>query len=303
MSKMYESLEELMQKTIQRSKATLAIAGVKVSTASGLSDDLEKLEKLVVDRIGKLKGVVKQGEALAADEAQRSEQLIESLRANVTVLVAKVKETEDTVRRNDAASRSMEKSLTDKIAPLEARLKDTEQIVHEKESTIQMQEQKLNAKIKDLDSQLRTNEKILAGRHAQIDDLQSQLKSLTHGIQEMSSFFRQAEALATVEAQGAGAVPQSEQSKGGEEKPATSQFADSPQEIVPPDFFDDITRELTDVLGPIASMVIRDHVESFGESMGKFPKARVPELLQIISQEILDEDRKVRFRERLTVTL
>ena len=301
MNKMYESLEELMQKTIQRSKATLAITGVKGSTASGLRDDLEELEKINLDRIGKIKAAILQSEAVAADEAQRSEQLIESLRANVTVLVAKVKETEDTVRRNDAASRSMEKSLTDKIAPLEARLKNTEQIVHQKESTIQLQEQKLNTKIKDLESQLRANEKILAGRHAQINDLQSQLKSLTYGIKEMSSFFRQTEALAGAGAQGAGTVAQSEQSKRGQEKPATSQFVDSAQETVPRDFFDDITRELTEVLGPMASMVIRDHVASFGESMEKFPKARVPELLKIISQEILDEDRKVRFRERLTV--
>jgi len=301
MNKMYESLEDLMQKTLQRSKATLAMAGVKGNTASGLSDDLEKLEKLFVDRIGKLKGVVQQSEALAADEAQRSEQLIESLRANAGALEVKVKETEETLSRKDSASQSMEKNLTEKISLLEAQLRDTKKIAHEKESTIQMQEQRLNAKIKDLESQLRANEKILAGRHAQIVDLQAQLKSLTHGIKEMSSFFRQAEALAAVEAKSAGAVAQSERSKGGEEKPAASQFIDSAQETVPPDFFDDITRELTEVLGPIASMIIRDHVESCGESMGKFPKARVPELLQIISQEILDEDRKVRFRERVTV--
>jgi chromosome segregation ATPase len=298
---MYESIEELMQKTLQRSKATLAMTGVKGHSASGLSDDLEKLEKLFVDRIGKFKGAVQQSEALAADEARRSEQLIESLRANVVVLEAKVKEAEEAVSRKDSASQSMEKNLTEKIALLEVQLRDTGKIVQEKESTIQMQEQKLNARIKDLESQLRTNEKILAGRHAQINDLQSQLKSLTHGIKEMSSFFRQAEALAAVEAQGAGAVAQSGQAKGGKEKPAASRFVDSAQETVPPDFFDDITRELTEVLGPIASMVIRDHVESFGESMGKFPKIRVPELLQIISQEISDEDRKVRFRERLTV--
>jgi chromosome segregation ATPase len=215
MSKMYESLEELMQKTIQRSKATLAIAGVKGGTAPGLSDDMDKLEKLVVDRIGKLKGAVKQGEAFAADEAQRSEQLIESLRANVATLEARVKETEEIVSRKDSASQSMEKNLTEKIALLETQLRNTEKVVHEKESTIQMQEQKLNAKIKDLESQLRANEKILAGRHAQINDLQSQLKSLTHGIKEMSSFFRQAEALAAVEPQGAGTAPQSEQSNGG----------------------------------------------------------------------------------------
>ncbi|MGH7767948.1 MAG: hypothetical protein ACREQP_10870 [Candidatus Binatia bacterium] len=292
-----------MQKTIQRSKATLSMAGGKAGTASGLSDDLDRLEKLVVDRIAKLKGAAKQGEAFAADEAQLSHQLIESLRADVGALEVKVKDAEETLSRKDSASQTVEKNLIEKIALLESQLKDAVKSVRNKESTLQMQEQKLNAKIKDLESQLSANEKILAGRHAQISDLQSQLNSLTHGIKEMSSFFKQAEALAAVEGQGAGAVPPREQSKGGEEKPAATGSADSSQETVPPHFFDDLTRELTEVLGPIAAMVIRDHVASFGESMGKFPKARVPELLQIISQEILDEDRKVRFRERVGVTL
>jgi chromosome segregation ATPase len=300
---MYESLEELMQKAFQRSKATPAISGVKGPTASALSDDLEKLEKLVADRIGKIKDVIKQGEGLAAAEARRSGELIESLKANVAALEVKVKETEEILGRKDSASQSMEKNLTEKISLLEAQLRDAEKMVHEKETNIRMQDQKLTAKIKDLESQLSAKEKILAGRHAQIVDLQSQLNSLTHGIKEMSSFFRQAEVLAAVEEQAAGSVSQGEQSKESEKKPAPSRLADSTLETMPQEFFDDITRELTEALGPIASMVICDHIASFGESMEKFPKARVPELLQVISQEIMDEDRKVRFRERATVNL
>ena len=312
MSKIYESLEGLMQKTLQRNKAGKAIARVKGSTASSLDDEMEKLQKLVVDTLGGLKAAVKAGEAVVAGETKHAEQLIESLRVNVAVLEAKVKQTEDTVRRNEAASQSMEKSLTDKIAPLEARLKDTEQIAQEKESALQALQQKSAAKVQDLESQLRDKERILASRDAQINDLTSQLQTLNHGIKEMSSFFRQAEALAGVEAPGVGAVASGEQSKGGKKKPATSQFTGSAvtsntrntaQEAVPPDFFDDITRELTEFLGPMASMVVRERVASLGESMGKFPKARVPELLETISQEIVDDTSKANFRERLAVNL
>jgi uncharacterized protein YcbK (DUF882 family) len=269
---------------------------------------MEKLQKLVVDTLGGLKAAVKAGEAVVAGETKHAEQLIERLRVNVAVLEAKVKQTEDTVRRNEAASQSMEKSLTDKIAPLEARLKDTEQIAQEKESAKQYSA----AKVQDLESQLRDKERILASRDAQINDLTSQLNTLTHGIKEMSSFFRQAEALAGLEAPGVGAVASGEQSKGGKKKPATSQFTGSAvtsntrntaQEAVPPDFFDDITRELTEFLGPMASMVVRERVASLGESMGKFPKARVPELLETISQEIVDDTSKANFRERLAVNL
>jgi len=310
MSKMYESLEGLMQKTLQRNKVGKAIARVKGSTALSLDDEMEKLQKLVVDTLGGLKAAVKAGEAVVAGETKHAEQLIENLRVNVAVLEAKVKQTEDTVRRNEAASQSMEKSLTDKIAPLEARLRGAEKIAQEKEAAIQALEQYSAAKVQDLESQLRDKERILASRDAQINDLTSQLHTLTHGIKEMSSFFRQAEALAAVEAPGVGAVASGEQSKGGKKKPATSQFTGSAvtsntrntaQEAVPPDFFDDITRELTEFLGPMASMVVRERVASLGESMGKFPKARVPELLETISQEIVDDTSKANFRERLTV--
>jgi hypothetical protein len=312
MRKVYESIEGLMQKTLQRSKAATAIARLKGSTASSLDDEMEKLQKMVVDRLGGLKAAVKAGEAVVADEAKQAEQLIESLKVNVAALEAKVKETEDTVRRNEAASQSLEKSLTEKLAPLEARLKETEQIVQEKASAIQTLEQSSTTKIQDLESRLRDNEKLLADRDAQINDLTSQLNTLTHGIKEVSSFFRQAEALAGVEAPGVGAVASGEPSKGGKKKPPTSQFMGSAvtsntrnaaQETVPPDFFDDITRELTEFLGPMASVVVRERVASLGESMGKFPKARVPELLETISQEILDDTSKASFRERLAVNL
>jgi len=300
MNKMYESLEELMQKTIQRGKATLGVVGTKGNPAAGFGDDLERLEKLVVERIGKLKEAVRQSEASAAEEARRTEQLVESLRADAAALEVKVRESEETLVRKEAAGQSMEKNLTEKIARLESQLKDAEQVVREKESAIHLQDQTLNARIKDLESQLRANEKILAGRHAQISDLQAQLKTLTHGIQEMSSFFKHAESLAAVDGRGA---LQSDQTNGGAEKPPASRFGASAEAAVPREFFDDLTRELTEVLGPIASVVVRDHVASFGASMENFPRSRVPDLLQIISQEILDEDRKITFRERLSVTL
>jgi hypothetical protein len=70
-----------------------------------------------------------------------------------------------------------------------------------------------------------------------------------------------------------------------------------------PSFFDSLIRELTQVLGPMASVVVRDRVASLGESMEKFPKDRVPELLETISQEILDDNGKATFRERLAVNL
>jgi hypothetical protein len=99
--------------------------------------------------------------------------------------------------------------------------------------------------------------------------------------------------------------------KTAEEKPATSQFQDvgvtsnlmdAAEETVSRETFGRIINELgglTNVMDSIASLIVRNHVKALGESTGKFPKARLPELIDNLSQEILDEKLKIVFRERL----
>jgi Tfp pilus assembly protein FimV len=228
------------------------------------------------------------------------------------VLEAKVHETEETVRRIDSASQSMEKSLGAKIAALEAELDDTKKIVRDRESTIKAREQDFTAKTQDLETQLRNNEKLLASRDTQIKNLTRQLQALTNGIKDMSSFFRQAEALAAVEAQGGSPITAGEPAQGGEEKPAASQSTHAPlashppetaRETVPPNFFSDMTRELSDFFGPIADIIVRDDVAFLGESMERFPKDRVAELLDLVDREIPDENFKRGFRKRFIENL
>ena len=300
----YDSLKE----TLQRSKTTsMAIARLKGSNALTLNDEMEELEKLVVDRLGRLKAAVKEGEAAVADEVQHAEQVAESLKANIVALDAQLKETEDTVRKKDLASQEMEASLTAKILNLqsemktkEAQLSQTEEMVRGKELTIKELEQNLSAKIRDLENQLRNKEKLLTSRDRRVNDLESQVKFLTGGIKEMSSFFRQTEGLADSEMQDPGGQLKTEQ-----EKPGTSQFKDAgftsdtthaPQETLSPDFFDRMTHELIQAIGPFASMILRDDVKALGESIETFPKARLTELIDMISKEILNEDMKIGFR-------
>jgi hypothetical protein len=151
-----------------------------------------------------------------------------------------------------------------------------------------------------LENQLRNKEKILTSRDRRVNDLESQVKFLTGGIKEMSSFFRQTEGLADSEMQDPGGQLKTEQ-----EKPDTSQFKDAgftsdtthaPQETLSPDFFDRMTHELIRAIGPFASMILRDNVKALGESIETFPKARLTELVDMISKEILNEDMKIGFR-------
>ena len=92
-----------------------------------------------------------------------------------------------------------------------------------------------------------------------------------------------------------------------DEKPAASQIKgqvaavpfDAAQETASPEFFKQLTLELTQTIGPMAPLIVRDHVKTLGETMEQFPKARVRELLETVSSEILDEKVKTGFRERL----
>jgi hypothetical protein len=50
------------------------------------------------------------------------------------------------------------------------------------------------------------------------------------------------------------------------------------------------------IIGPGAPMIVREHVASLGESMEKFPKRRLAELLEILSKEIVNEPLRIGFR-------
>jgi len=386
MGKVYRTLTGVVQETLHRSKTnSVVFARVKGRDAASFNDATEEFEKMILDRMGRLKAAVRHSQAVLADEFQHAEQVIETLRTNIAVLEAKLGEMEDTLRRKGIASQRMEESLSTtirdlqsavekkeealesqvsevndlkskidaqakqvtqlekatqqakaetasetkraeqmtaslnaKFTTLEARLRETQEIVRAKDWTIKGLEQNHIAKIQDLESQLRTKEKDLADRNKEINDLKSEVKLLIKGVEEMSSFFKQAEALANIQAediladsqaQNTGTVVAGEQLKTGEEELVISRFQDlgvtsnirhAARETVSRDAFDLIIREfgeLSNVMESIASLVVRDHVKALGESMEEFPKTRLTELLEALSGS--DDRLKTGFRERL----
>jgi hypothetical protein len=102
-----------------------------------------------------------------------------------------------------------------------------------------------------------------------------------------------------------------EQLKTGEEKPATSHLkapgaasvvTETARETVSQDAFDRMIAEFSDlanVIGSIASLIVRDHVRTLGESMSEFPQKRLTELLDSLSGDISDDKLKADFQERL----
>jgi chromosome segregation ATPase len=240
---------------------------------------------------------------------------INDLKSNMDILAKQLTESENAIKQakaEAAAEANRAEQLTDssntRIAALEAQIRDIKEIVRSKESTIKALEENLTAKILDFETQLRNREKLLAGRDTEINDLKSKLQVLTGKIQEMTSFLKQAEALATVEEQNSSTLTASEPLNGVEEKPVGSPFevevpavssseqTNVAQQTVSSDFFDLMSQELTSIIGRQAPMIFRKHVAALGESMEKFPKSRLAELLELLSKEIVNEPLRIGFR-------
>ena len=66
-------------------------------------------------------------------------------------------------------------------------------------------------------------------------------------------------------------------------------FEEAGPGIVPQDFFDRMAHRLSEAIGPMAPLIIRDHIARLGASRVAFPRNRLKELLELVSQEIVSE--------------
>jgi predicted transcriptional regulator len=64
-------------------------------------------------------------------------------------------------------------------------------------------------------------------------------------------------------------------------------------------FFDIVQQELTLVMGPMAPVIIEDHVADMDERISAFPRNRAAELIEGISMEISDEGKRVDFQKKM----
>lgn len=270
MSGVYATLKDVLTGSKDN---PVAPAEIKDIQASGVNEDLSAFEQMFAQNIGRLKTTIRQREETVKKETQEAERGLATLRENITMLENKLEETVNSARIKESAFQKMEEGHT--------------------------------AKMRGLQEELKTNQETLQSRDAEIIDLKSKLLLLSRGVMEMSSFFKQAEGLASLDQPGGKEVAKVPTS-GVEGKPAgaelkgpgvvKSKAADTRPQKVPPEFFDRVTRELTQIIGPMAPIIIHDHVAALGESMDKFSNSRVRELLDVLSKEILEENGKARFR-------
>ena len=68
--------------------------------------------------------------------------------------------------------------------------------------------------------------------------------------------------------------------------------------VLSPAFSDDLIAALTDAMGPMASVVVREQVATLGESLEQFPISRLGELLHALKADILSDDLRQAFEEQ-----
>ncbi len=62
-------------------------------------------------------------------------------------------------------------------------------------------------------------------------------------------------------------------------------------------FFDQVTHQLAAAMGPLAEIVIDEEIENLGESRKQFPRERIPDLIERVSQAIPDEAKRIQFQQ------
>jgi hypothetical protein len=75
--------------------------------------------------------------------------------------------------------------------------------------------------------------------------------------------------------------------------------AKSVADVVPPALLNRVASILTEVIGPMAPLVLRDQIEAMGESPSSLPEAKLDELVSLIGREISDGKLKNKFEESM----
>lgn len=69
------------------------------------------------------------------------------------------------------------------------------------------------------------------------------------------------------------------------------------EDIIGGEFFDQLNSEFTDLLGPMASYIIEEQIEAMGRTQEEFPRAKVADLIERISADIDDEQKRLQFQQ------
>jgi hypothetical protein len=68
-------------------------------------------------------------------------------------------------------------------------------------------------------------------------------------------------------------------------------------DLVPAPVLSQVIALLTEIMGPMASLVVRDQIEALGETQDRFPESKLDELIGYVGREISDAKLRQKFEE------
>ncbi|HEM48869.1 MAG TPA: hypothetical protein ENO27_01530 [Caldithrix sp.] len=68
-------------------------------------------------------------------------------------------------------------------------------------------------------------------------------------------------------------------------------------DYIPADFFNMLEAELTKVIGPVAPLILDDTIMEMDTTKDHCLPERIPELIEMLSEEIVDSEKKVKFQQ------
>jgi predicted transcriptional regulator len=72
--------------------------------------------------------------------------------------------------------------------------------------------------------------------------------------------------------------------------------APPPSATVDGTFFDGLTKELARMVGPLASIIVEDEIAALGENRDDFPRDKLADLVERVSEAIKDNTKRVAFQ-------
>ncbi|HUK41880.1 MAG TPA: hypothetical protein VLX11_12565 [Candidatus Acidoferrales bacterium] len=275
--------------------------------AASRETDTERAAENFRERIAGLQIKLKDAE----ETIRRQQAEIKNLTANVDVLVGQIRkltqraepaDSEEKISAPPEVERFGENSDST-IADLESQITKIKENLRHKEATIEALEKSFSAKTSDFESQLSNKDKLLLERDKRVRELEFELGTVIKRMKELSSSLRQTGALTAFQ-QDTRTAPASP-SNGNVRSLSTAGTNGSKNPPVAPDrgvvpstLFNDMARELTAILGPLAPALIHYDVVALSESMESFPRKRLAQLLDTLTREIADETVARNFRER-----
>jgi len=75
------------------------------------------------------------------------------------------------------------------------------------------------------------------------------------------------------------------------------------QDLMGDEFFDRLKEEFTEIIGPLAPVIIEDEISMLGETQKSFPRKKAAELVERISLEIVDDQDRAQFQSTMLEVL